>query len=126
MGKLTPSQKAKLEALWRTMPAHTRTALIAAAQGGGGGGDQRLIDVFKELEESIREPAGDKAKGYLLQPLKPLVGDPALVPPSKSRFNPDQVGKIWGWLTRQLATQTVETAKKCKQPPTEQIGRAHV
>lgn len=123
MGKLSPSQKAKLEALWRTMPPHTRKALVAAAQSGasGGGEDARLLDVFKELEESTQEPAGDMAKAYLLAPLKPFVGDPATTQPSRARFSPEQVSKVWGWLGRHLAKQTIEIAKKCKKPPSAAI-----
>lgn len=96
---------------------------MAAAQSGQAGqdGDAALLEVFRDLEESVREPAGDNARGYLLAPLKPLIGDPASVPPSRARFSPDQVSKIWGWLGRQLAKQTIETARKCKQPRTAPI-----
>lgn len=123
MGKLSPSQKAKLEALWRSLPPHARKAMMAAAESGqaGSDGDAALLEVFRDLEESVREPAGDLAKAYLLAPLKPLIGDPATTPPSRARFTPDQVSKIWGWLGRQLAKQTIETARKCKQPPEKPI-----
>lgn len=123
MTRLTPNQKAKLEALWRSMPVHMRSALVASAQASGGHDEasSRLISVFKELQESVQEPAGDLAKAYLLAPLKPLIGDRENVQPSRARFSPDQVSKLWGWLGRHLAKQTIETAKKCKKPPTDEI-----
>ena len=34
MAKISQSQKAKLEALWRSMPAEKRTALLATARAG--------------------------------------------------------------------------------------------
>lgn len=123
MAKLSPSQRAKLEALWRSMPAHMRDALAASARAAAATdpSSKRLVEVFQELQAAIQEPAGDAAKGYLLAPLKPLVGDPATTPPSRARFSPEQVSKVWGWLGRQLAKETIEMAKKCKQPPSEPI-----
>lgn len=123
MARLTPNQKAKLEALWRSMPVHMRSALVASASASAGQDDasKRLIEVFKELQEAVQEPAGDMAKAYLLAPLKPLIGDPETVQPSRARFSPDQISKLWGWLGRHLAKQTIETAKKCKKPPTDDI-----
>ncbi len=123
MSKLSPSQKAKLEALWRSLPDTARQAMMMAARSGqaGSDGDAGLLAVFEELEASTREPAGDAAKGYLLMPLKPLVGDPEHTPPSGARFSPEQVSKIWGWLGRHLAKDTIETARKCKKGPSDPI-----
>jgi hypothetical protein len=123
MVKLSPSQRAKLEALWRTMPAEKRGMLLASAKAAADmdPGSQKLFTIIAELEESTRQPAGDLAKPYVLAPLRALVGDPSLVPPSRFRFTPEDLSKIWGWLARHLAKDLVERAKKCKKPEPDPI-----
>ncbi|MHA6288282.1 hypothetical protein [Maricaulis sp. CAU 1757] len=118
MSKLTPNQRAKLEALWRSLPAHMRATLIAAATAGDSEdpATAQLCGILQELEESTQEPAGDLAKPYILGPLRPLVADPSKTPPSRFRFSPDDVSKLWGWMVRHIAKDIVETAKKCRKP----------
>ena len=123
MTKLSPSKRAKLEALWRTMPEHMRATLRATTKAAA---DQdkssaALSGIFAELDEAMQTPAGDLAKAYILSPLRPLVGDSALVPPSRFRFSSEDLSKIWGWMARELAPGMVEAAKKCKRPETDPI-----
>lgn len=123
MTNLSPSQRNKLEALWRSMPPHMRGALhnsartAAAADPAG----QSLLDVFDELEALMGEAAGDLAKAYLFEPLRPLTAAPDSVPPSKFRFSPDDLSKIWGWLGRHIAKDVVDRARKCRLPSSDPI-----
>ena len=81
----------------------------------------KLVGIITELEESTRTAAGDLAKPYLLAPLRPLVAERDTVPPSRFRFTPEDVSKIWGWLGRRIAQDLVERAKKCKKPDSDPI-----
>lgn len=123
MANLSPSQRAKLEALWRSMPEKMRAALRATTKAAAARdpASAALDTIFSELEEALRPPAGDLAKAYVLAPLRPLVGDSALIPPSKFRFSAEDLSKIWGWMGRHLAKDMVETAKKCKRPERDPI-----
>lgn len=80
-----------------------------------------LFEVLNDLEEAMHKPAGELAKPYILAPLRPMVGDPDKVPPSRFRFTPDDLSKIWGWLARELAKDTVERAKQCRRPESDPI-----
>ncbi len=82
---------------------------------------QSLLDVFNELESVMGEPAGDLAKAYLFAPLRPLTAEPKSVPPSKYRFSPDDLSKMWGWLGRQIAKDLIEQARKCRKPGNDPI-----
>ncbi len=102
-----------------SMRANLQAATKAAAEDDPA--SATLNGIFAELELSIRKPAGDLAKAYILSPLRPLVGDSDLVPPSQFRFSTEDLSKIWGWMGRHIASELVETAKKCKQPETDPI-----
>lgn len=123
MALLSPSQRSKLEALWRSMPPRMRVGLYGAAQAGAAADpkSQDLLDVFDELEALMGEPAGDLAKAYLFEPLRALTAEPASVPPSKYRFSPDDLSKMWGWLGRQIAKDLVEEARKCRKPGNDPV-----
>ncbi|WP_203294255.1 hypothetical protein [Maricaulis parjimensis] len=81
----------------------------------------QLFEIISTIDAATREPAGELAKPYVLAPLRPMVGDPAKVPPSRFRFTPEDLSKIWGWMARHLAKDMVETAKKCRQPEPDPI-----
>jgi hypothetical protein len=123
MIRISQSQKAKLEALWRSMSAEQRTALLATAKAGkdADASAAQLFEVLSTVDEATRDPAGELAKPYVLAPLRNLVGDPSKVPPSRFRFSPEDLSKIWGWLARHLAKDMVETAKKCRKPESDPI-----
>jgi hypothetical protein len=117
MASLSPNQRAKLEALWRSMPAHMRaslqqTARVAAAADASAAD---LVAVFDELEESLNPAAGDLAKPYFFTPLRPLTAEPDRVPPSQFRFTPEDLSKLWGWLGRVIAKDVIEAARKCRK-----------
>jgi hypothetical protein len=105
------------------MPPRMRTALYGSAQAAAAAdaSAQSLLDVFDELEALMGEAAGDLAKAYLFAPLRPLTAEPKSVPPSKYRFSPDDLSKMWGWLGRQIAKDLVERARKCRKPVTDPI-----
>lgn len=109
--------------LWRSMPPGMRTSLYGSAQAAAAvdAGAQSLLDVFDELEAVMGEPAGDLAKAYLFAPLQPLTAEPHTVPPSKYRFSPDDLSKVWGWLGRQVAKELVERARKCRKPGNDPV-----
>ena len=123
MVQLTAKQRQQLEELWRRMPANTRASLCAAAEAGKDADPQAaaLHAVLAELEENMGKPAGDLAKPYLLAPLRPMVGDPQETPPSRFRFTPEDLSKIWGWLARELAKDTIERAKQCRKPESDPV-----
>ncbi len=123
MANLSPSQRAKLEALWRSMPESMRANLQATTKAAAANdpASAMLNGIFADLELAMRKPAGDLAKAYILSPLRPMVGDSDLVPPSRYRFSTEDLSKIWGWMGRQIAKEMVETAKKCKQPESDPI-----
>ncbi|WP_417478565.1 hypothetical protein [Maricaulis sp.] len=123
MANLSPTQRTKLEALWRSMPSRMRAGLYAAAQAGAATDPQSgdLLAVFDELEALMTEPAGDLAKAYLFEPLRALTAEPDSVPPSKFRFSPDDLSKMWGWLGRQIAKDLVEEARKCRKPVSDPV-----
>lgn len=123
MANLSPSQRAKLEALWRSMPEKMRAALRATTKAAAASdpASAALDTIFSELEDALRSPAGDLAKAYVLSPLRPLVGDSALISPSRFRFSAEDLSKIWGWMGRHLAKDMVEAAKKCKCPERDPI-----
>ncbi len=77
--------------------------------------------MFDELEALMGETAGDLAKAYLFAPLRPLTAEAGSVPPSKYRFSPDDLSKIWGWLGRQLAQDLIDQARKCRKPGTDPV-----
>lgn len=105
------------------MPPRMRSSLYGSAQAAAAGdpSGQALLDVFDELEALMGEPAGDLAKAYLFAPLRPLTAEPKAVPPSKFRFSPDDLSKIWGWLGRQIAKDLVEQTRKCRKPPSDPV-----
>lgn len=105
------------------MPANTRAALCSATEAGKDADPQSaaLYEVLADLEEKMAKPAGELAKPYLLAPLRPMVGDPDELPPSRFRFTPDDLSKIWGWLARDIAKDTVERAKQCRKPETDPV-----
>ncbi|WP_291844054.1 hypothetical protein [Maricaulis sp.] len=80
-----------------------------------------LSSIFADLDEAMRKPAGELAKAYVLAPLRPLVGESGIIPPSRFRFSTEDLSKIWGWMGRDLAKDMVETAKKCKRPEKDPI-----
>lgn len=123
MVQISSSQRAKLEALWRSIPANTRTTLLATAKAGRDrdASAQGLYEIISGLEDALRAPAGDLAKPYVLAPLRPLVGDPNVQPPSRFRFTPEDLSKIWGWVSRHLAPATVEKAKACTKPENDPV-----
>lgn len=123
MVKLSPKQRAQLEELWRRMPANTRAALCSATEAGKDADPQSaaLYEVLADLEEKMAKPAGELAKPYLLAPLRPMVGDPDELPPSRFRFTPEDLSKIWGWLAREIAKDTVERAKQCRKPESDPV-----
>lgn len=123
MANLSPKQRAKLETLWRSMPPRMRTSLYSSAQAAAAedASAQSLLDVFDELEALMGEPAGDLAKAYLFAPLRPLTAEPKTVPPSKFRFSPDDLSKMWGWLGRQIAKDVVEEMRKCRKPGSDPV-----
>jgi len=121
MANLSPSQRAKLEALWRSMPENMRATLRTTAAASGDGASAMLGTIFAELDEAMQKPAGDLAKAYVLSPLRPLVGESGIVPPSRFRFTTEDLSKIWGWMGRHLAKDMVEAAKKCKRPESDPI-----
>lgn len=73
MANLSPSQRAKLEALWRSMPEKMRAALRATTKAAAASdpASAALDTIFSELEEAMRPPAGDMAKAYVLAPCVP-------------------------------------------------------
>ncbi|WP_300543469.1 hypothetical protein [Maricaulis sp.] len=105
------------------MPAEKRAALHATAKAGKDDSPAagQLFDIITQLEDLVRGPAGELAKPYVLSPLRPLVGDPDTVPPSRFRFTPEDLSKIWGWLARHLAKDMVERAKKCTKPESDPV-----
>ena len=105
------------------MPAEKRTALLATARAGkdADAATASLFEILSSIDDAIRDPAGELAKPYVLAPLRSLVGDPSKVPPSRFRFTPEDLSKIWGWLARHLAKDMVETAKKCRKPESDPI-----
>jgi hypothetical protein len=123
MSSLSDAQKAKLEVLWRRMPDAMRTALraSAAASAGGDPASAALVEVFDELTKACREPAGDKAKGYLFEPLRLLIGDPDDVAPTRARFTAKGVATLWAWLAKDVAPKLVAEAKDCREPATHEI-----
>ncbi|WP_339746910.1 hypothetical protein [uncultured Maricaulis sp.] len=123
MSNLSPRQRSQLEALWRSMPPHMRSALYNSAKAAAAAdpSGQLLLDVFDELEALMGEAAGDLAKAYLFAPLRPLTAEAGTVPPSKYRFSPDDLSKMWGWLGRQIAKELVEQARKCRKPATDPV-----
>lgn len=123
MARLSPNQRAKLETLWKSMPDHMRAALQASARAAAAGdpASERLVEVFSELEESFSEPAGDKARAYLFAPLRPLTAEPDKAMPSQSRFTPEEISKIWGWMGRRLCRDVLETARECRKPETDPV-----
>jgi hypothetical protein len=123
MVNLSPTKRAQLEALWRRMPANTRAALCSAVEAGKDADPQAaaLHEVLTSLEDSVGKPAGELAKPFILAPLRPMVGTPGDTPPSRFRFAPDDLSKIWGWLARELAKDTVERAKKCRKPEKDPV-----
>ena len=78
---------------------------------------QALLDVFARLERQCVEPAGDKAKIYVLDPLRPLTGDPDNTPPSRYRFSPKWLGLLWSWLGGEVAQAEINQAKASREPP---------
>ena len=50
-----------------------------------------------------------------------MVGDPQETPPSRFRFTPEDLSKIWGWLARELAKDTIERAKQCRKPESDPV-----
>jgi len=123
MAKLSPNQRAKLEALWRSMPAQMRASLLASAKAAATADEsaQSLVEILEDLEEALLEPAGDLAKAYLFAPMRSLTADPKTSPPSRARFNPEEISKIWGWLGRRLAKDLIPTMRKCKKPETDSV-----
>jgi hypothetical protein len=123
MTRLSTSQRAKLQALWRQLPAAKRAELLAVAEAGKDqdGATQQLFAILSDMEEGLRTPAGDLAKPYLLAPLRPMVAEKDSGPPSRFRFTPEDLSKIWGWLARHLAPDTVERAKKCTRPESDPV-----
>lgn len=123
MAQLSPNQRAKLETLWKSMPEHMRAALHASARAAAAEDEasQRLLDVFDDLEDSFNEPAGDRARPYLLAPLRPLTAESETSLPSAARFKPDEISKIWGWMGRRLCRDVLETARKCRKPENDPV-----
>lgn len=123
MPNLSPRQRTKLETLWRSMPAHMRSALYGSAKAAAAEDEsaQSLLDVFDELEAGTGEPAGDLAKAHLFAPLRPLTAEPKSVPPSKFRFSPEDLSKMWGWLGRHIAKEVVEEARRCRKPASDPV-----
>jgi hypothetical protein len=121
MANLSPNQRAKLEALWRSMPAQMRASLQAtarvAAEADASAAD--LVAVFDDLEESLNPAAGDLAKPYFFTPLRPLTAEPGRVPPSRFRFTAEDLSKLWGWLGRVIAKDVIEGARKCRKQDTD-------
>ena len=123
MSNLSPNQRAKLEALWRTMPEQMRVSLLASAKAAAGHdeGMDDLLTVLTELDEAMGEPAGDMAKAYLFAPLRPLTAEINSVPPSQFRFSPEEISKLWGWMGRRLAKDLIQKARKCRKPEMDPI-----
>lgn len=122
MAQLTLNQRAKLEAIWRRLPERARATLIAAAAADDqDGAPSELSAIIREIDDSVREPAGEMAKPYVLAPLRPLVADADSVPPSRIRFTPEDISKLWGWLGRHVAKDLVEKAKKCRRPESDPV-----
>lgn len=123
MAQLSPHQRAKLQALWRKIPAKTRASLLATAQAGAEADEatRQLLEILSEMEEGLRTPAGDLAKPYVLAPLRPMVAEAGTVPPSRFRFTPEDLSKIWGWLAKNIARDTIERAKKCTRPESDPV-----
>jgi hypothetical protein len=126
MATLSPTQRSKLEALWRSMPAHMREGLQAAVRPAAAtdAGAKKLLDVFELLEDSLGQAAGDLAKAYLFAPLRPLTAEPNSAPPSRFRFSPDNLSKMWGWLGRDIAKDLVVRMRKCQRPMTDPCWHA--
>ncbi|OLF72270.1 hypothetical protein AWH62_10560 [Maricaulis sp. W15] len=105
------------------MPEHMRATLRATTKAAAPSdpASALLSTIFAELDEAMRKPAGDLAKAYVLAPLRPLVGESGIIPPSRFRFTTEDLSKIWGWMGRHLAKDMVETAKKCKRPESDPI-----
>ena len=105
------------------MPPGMRTTLYGSAQAAAAedASAQSLLAVFDELEAAMGEAAGDLAKAYLFAPLQPLTAEPETVQPSKYRFSPDDISKIWGWLGRHIAKELVEQARKCRKPGNDPV-----
>ena len=105
------------------MPEAMRTTLraSAAAAAGADPASAELVEVFDELARSCREPAGDKAKGYLFDPLRGLIGDPDEVAPTRSRFTAKGVSTLCTWLAKDVAPKIVEEARDCREPATHEI-----
>ncbi len=105
------------------MPPHMRANLHGAAQAGAAEdpASQTMLELFGELEDSLNEPAGELAKAYLFEPLRALTAERDTVPPSKFRFSPDDLSKMWGWLGRELAGDLVEEARKCRKPASDPV-----
>lgn len=105
------------------MSADKRAALLASAKAGKeiDATAARLYEILSAIDDATRDPAGELAKPYVLAPLRTLAGDPSKIPPSRFRFSPEDLSKIWGWLARHLAKDMVEAAKKCRKPESDPI-----
>ncbi len=105
------------------MPPQMRANLYGAAQAGAAAdpASQSMLQLFDELEASLNEPAGDLAKAWMFEPLRALTVEPDKAPPSKFRFSPDDLSKMWGWLGRELAQDLVEEARKCRKPVSDPV-----
>ena len=105
------------------MPAQMRTSLLASAKAAASVEEsaQSLVEILEGLEEALLEPAGDLAKAYFFSPLRALTADAKTSPPSRARFSPEEISKLWGWLGRRLAKDLIPTMRKCKKPETDTI-----
>lgn len=123
MVQLSPPQRTKLQALWRSLPAGKRAALLETANAGKDRDEAtaKLFAILSDMEEGLKTPAGDLAKPYLLAPLRPMVAEKGSVPPSRFRFTPEDLSKIWGWMARHIARDTIERAKKCTKPESDPV-----
>jgi hypothetical protein len=123
MTKLSPNQSAKLAALWKSMPSTMRASLFASAKAAAEDDEtaQPLLDILTGLQDTLMEPAGELAKVYLFNPCRALTAEPGSVPPSRFRFSPDQISKVWGWLGRRLDKKTVVEARNCRKPETDPV-----
>lgn len=127
MSKLSPSQRAKLQTLWRSMTVTMRQTLLAAARAGAKQDEASadLAGILQGLEEGLLPEAGDQAKGFVLSPLQPFTAPKDEQPPSRFRFTPDDLSKMWGWLGQKLAKDTVERARKSRKPKDDPSWHVH-
>lgn len=85
-----------------------RNKLLAAAEAGAAS-DPATKKLFQTLRDLDSGAAQDDtlARSRFFEPLKNLVGDPELAPPSRAYFTPQFIQSLWGWLDEESEGQLI-------------------